>query len=129
MDQKKGKFNSNFGFLMACLGSAVGLGNLWGFPYKMGVGGGFAFLVVYLVLAVVVGFPLIMSEVALGRKTQKAAIEAYTDINPRFRFNGVLQTIVPFFLLSFYCTFGGYITKYLVASQASGNQTRPREPE
>lgn len=125
MDQKKGKFNSNFGFLMACLGSAVGLGNLWGFPYKMGVGGGFAFLVVYLVLAVVVGFPLIMSEVALGRKTQKAAIEAYTDINPRFRFNGVLQTIVPFFLLSFYCTFGGYITKYLVASVAGFSGKAP----
>ena len=116
--QNKGQFNSNFGFLMACLGSAVGLGNLWSFPYKLGIGGGFAFLLLYVVLCVVVGYPLVLSEIAIGRKSQKAAIEAYSDIKPSFKFNGVLQTIVPFFLISFYCTFGGYITKYLVASVA-----------
>jgi len=123
MEQSKGKFNSNFGFLMACLGSAVGLGNLWSFPYKMGLGGGFAFLLLYGILCVVVGYPLILSEIALGRKTQKAAIEAYTELSPKFRFNGILQSIVPVFLISFYCTFGGYITKYLIASFAglSGN--------
>ena len=76
--QNKGQFNSNFGFLMAALGSAVGLGNLWGFPYKMGLGGGFAFLMLYLILLVIVGYPLILSEIAIGRKSQKAAIEAYT---------------------------------------------------
>ena len=59
MEQNKGKFNSTFGFLMASIGSAVGLGNLWGFPYKMGASGGFAFLLIYLILAVVVGYPLI----------------------------------------------------------------------
>ena len=124
-NNSKGKFNSNFGFLMACLGSAVGLGNLWSFPYKLGTGGGFAFLLVYLILAVAVGYPLIMSEIALGRKTQKAAVEAYGDVGKNYRFNGILQTIVPFFLLAFYCTFGGYITKYLVASFAglTGNAT------
>lgn len=121
----KGNFQSNFGFLMACLGSAVGLGNLWSFPYKLGVGGGFAFLLIYVILAVVVGYPLVLSEIAIGRKSQKAAIEAYEGIHPAFKFNGILQTIVPFFLLSFYCTFGGYITKYLVASIAgfSGDAT------
>lgn len=121
----KGGFNSNFGFLMACLGSAVGLGNLWSFPYKVGMNGGFAFLIVYVVLCVIVGYPLVLSEISLGRKTQKAAVEAYKEADSRFKFNGVLQTIVPFFLLSFYCTFGGYITKYLVASIAglSGNAT------
>lgn len=125
MEQSKGGFNSNFGFLMACLGSAVGLGNLWSFPYKMGIGGGFAFLMLYVILCVVVGYPLVLSEIAVGRKSQKAAIEAYEEIHHSFKFNGVLQTIVPFFLLSFYCTFGGYITKYLVASVAgfSGNAT------
>ena len=75
-NQSKGQFNSNFGFLMAALGSAVGLGNLWGFPYKMGLGGGFAFLLIYMILLVVVGYPLILSEIAIGRKSQKAAIEA-----------------------------------------------------
>ena len=114
--QNKGKFNSNFGFLMAALGSAVGLGNLWGFPYKMGLGGGFAFLVLYVVLLIAVGYPLVLSEIAIGRKSQKAAIEAFNEINPSFKFNGVLQTAVPFFLIAFYCTFGGYVLKYFVIS-------------
>ena len=61
MDNKRGSWGSNFGFLMAALGSAVGLGNLWGFPYKMGLGGGFAFLLLYLILLLVVGYPLSQS--------------------------------------------------------------------
>ena len=125
--QNKGQFNSNFGFLMAALGSAVGLGNLWGFPYKMGLGGGFAFLLLYLILLVVVGYPLVLSEIAIGRKSQKAAIEAYKEIHPAFTFNGVLQTIVPFFLIAFYCTFGGYVMKYFFKSLGmfAGNQFEP----
>lgn len=119
MEHNKGKFNSNFGFLMAALGSAVGLGNLWSFPYKLGMNGGFAFLLIYVVLCVVVGYPLVLSEIALGRKTGRAAIDAYAAIDKRFTFNGVLQTIVPFLLICFYCTFGGYILKYLVASVAN----------
>lgn len=115
-ENKGTQFNSNFGFLMACLGSAVGLGNLWGFPYKLGVGGGFAFLLVYVIFCVIIGYPLILSEIALGRKSKKAAVEAYASVHPAFKFNGILQTVVPFLLLCFYCTFGGYITKYLVAS-------------
>ncbi len=112
------QFNSNFGFLMACLGSAVGLGNLWSFPYKLGLGGGFAFLLIYAILCLVVGYPLVLSEIAVGRKAQKAAVEAYAGVHKSFKFNGVLQTAVPFFLICFYCTFGGYIMKYLVASIA-----------
>ena len=112
-ENQKGQFNSNFGFLMAALGSAVGLGNLWSFPYKMGMNGGFAFLLLYVILAIVTGYPLMLSEMALGRKTQKAAIEAYKEADHRFTFNGVLQTIVPWLLICFYCTFGGFITKYL----------------
>lgn len=117
-NNSKGKFNSNFGFLMTCLGLAIGLGNLWSFPYKVGMNGGFAFLLIYLILCIIVGFPLVLSEISLGRKTQKAAVESYAQAHKGFKFNGVLQTIVPFFLLCFYCTFGGYITKYLVASFA-----------
>ena len=125
--EQKGKFDSNFGFLMASLGSAVGLGNLWGFPYKMGLGGGFAFLLLYVILLVVVGYPLVLSEIAIGRKSQKAAIEAYKEIHPGFTFNGVLQTAVPFFLIAFYCTFGGYVMKYFFKSLSmfGGNQFDP----
>ena len=70
MEERKG-FGSNFGFLMAAIGSAVGLGNIWGFPNKMGASGGFTFLVVYLVLAVLCGFIVMVGELALGRKTGK----------------------------------------------------------
>ena len=126
-NQGKGKFNSNFGFLMATLGSAVGLGNLWGFPYKMGLGGGFAFLLIYVIMLIAVGYPLLLSEIAIGRKSQKAAIEAYRDIDSRFTFNGVLQTAVPFFLIAFYCTIGGYVMKYLFKSLGmfAGNKFDP----
>ena len=68
----KGNFKSNFGFLMAAVGSAVGLGNIWGFPYKMGANGGFAFLLIYIILAIVAGYPLMLAEISLGRKTRKA---------------------------------------------------------
>ena len=115
-NQSKGQFNSNFGFLMAALGSAVGLGNLWQFPYKLGAGGGFAFLLIYMILLVTVGYPLVLSEIAVGRKTQKAAIEAYKEINPSFTFNGVLQVVVPFLLIAFYCTLGGYVMKYFFSA-------------
>ena len=130
MDQQnKGRFDSNFGFLMASLGSAIGLGNLWGFPYKMGLGGGFAFLVIYLILLLAVGYPLVLSEIAIGRKSQKAAIEAFTEVNPSFKFNGILQTAVPFFLIAFYCTFGGFVLKYLFISLGmfGGNRFDPGE--
>ncbi|MDO4395623.1 MAG: sodium-dependent transporter [Clostridia bacterium] len=116
MEQKRGKFNSNFGFLMVTIGTAVGLGNLWSFPYKMGVGGGFAFLLIYIVMAIFVGYPLMMGEIALGRKTQKAAIAAFEQCDSRFKFVGFLEMLVPFCLLCFYCTFGGYVIKYFVAN-------------
>lgn len=115
-ENKKGSFSSNFGFLMAAIGSAVGLGNIWGFPYKMGVGGGFAFLVLYLVLLFTVGYPLMIGEIALGRKSGKAAVEAYRDCDPRFTFNGVFSALAPVFLICFYSSFGGYVIKYFVAN-------------
>ncbi|MBQ6621266.1 MAG: sodium-dependent transporter [Mogibacterium sp.] len=101
---------------MACLGSAVGLGNLWSFPYKLGVGGGFAFLLIYAIFALAIGYPLVLSEISVGRKTQKAAIEAYDEVKHGFAWVGVLQTIVPWLLICFYCTFGGFIMRYLIGS-------------
>ena len=111
-------FNSHFGFLMAAIGSAVGLGNLWSFPYKMGNMGGFVFLACYLVFLVLVGYPLLLGEFAIGRKSQKGAIEGFASVNPKFKIIGIIETVAPYFLVAFYCTFGGYITKYLIASVA-----------
>lgn len=74
---EKGQWESQFGFLMATIGSAVGLGNLWGFPYKMGSHGGFAFLLIYLLLFITVGVAMTLTELSLGRKTGKGVIEAW----------------------------------------------------
>ena len=114
--EKRGKFKSNFGFLMASIGSAVGLGNLWGFPYKMGKGGGFAFLLLYVVMVVCIGYSLMIGEFAIGRKSRKAPVGAYKAINKKFAFNGWFATLTPFFLLPFYTVLGGYCIKYLVAN-------------
>ena len=70
---KRETWGTNFGFLMAAIGGAVGLGNIWGFPYKMGTSGGFAFLLLYIVLAVLVGFVVMIGEIALGRRGRRGA--------------------------------------------------------
>ncbi len=110
------KFKTNFGFLMAAVGSAVGLGNIWGFPFKMGRGGGFAFLLIYLILVVLVGYPILLGEISLGRKSGKGAIFAYRDTDKRFTFNGWFAALAPVFLICFYVTLGGYVCKYMIAN-------------
>lgn len=110
------KFKTNFGFLMAAVGSAVGLGNIWGFPFKMGKGGGFAFLLIYLILVVLVGYPILLGEISLGRKSGKGAIFAYRDADKRFTFNGWFAALAPVFLICFYVTLGGYVCKYMIAN-------------
>ena len=85
MEHSRGTWGSNLGFLMAAIGSAVGLGNIWGFPYKMGRSGGFAFLIIYLLLAVFVGFVIMVGELAMGRKTGKGAIGAYHALSRKFK--------------------------------------------
>ena len=113
MDERKG-FGTNFGFLMAAVGSAVGLGNIWGFPYKMGANGGFAFLAAYLVLAAVCGFVVLLAELALGRKTGAGAVKAYRLVSKKLKWVGWLGVASAFLILSFYCALGGYCLKYLV---------------
>lgn len=115
-EQKKGQWGSNFGFLMAAVGSAVGLGNLWGFPYKMGANGGFAFLILYLILVVFVGYVILMTELALGRSTGKGVVGAYTALSKKYTFIGWMGTIAPWLILSFYCMLGGYCIKYALAN-------------
>ena len=113
MEERKG-FGSTFGFLMAAVGSAVGLGNIWGFPNKMGANGGALFLIVYLVLAVFCGVIIMWGELALGRKTGKGAIASYQIMSKKFKWLGWLATISPFLILGFYCALGGYCLKYVV---------------
>ncbi len=105
-------FASNFGFIMAAVGSAVGLGNIWGFPYKMGLNGGFAFLLVYLVLAIFVGLAVMVGELAIGRKTGLSPIAAYRKISKKFAWVGVMAVVVPFLVLCFYFVLGGMVMRY-----------------
>lgn len=116
MEGKKGQWGSNFGFLMAAVGSAVGLGNIWGFPYKMGISGGFAFLLIYLLLAVFVGFVIMLGELTIGRKTGKGVLAAYRDISKKYAWIGWMGTICPILVMSFYTVLGGYAMKYMVAN-------------
>ncbi len=113
MEERKG-FGSNFGFLMAAVGSAVGLGNIWGFPNKMGACGGFTFLLIYLILAVCCGFIVMVGELALGRKTGHGAVGAYKVLSKKFSWMGWLGILSAFFILFFYCALGGYCIKYTV---------------
>ncbi len=115
MEERKG-FGSNFGFLMAAVGSAVGLGNIWGFPNKMGACGGFTFLIIYLILAALCGFIVMVGELALGRKTGRGAVDAYRTLSKKFKWLGWLGILSAFLILAFYCALGGYCIKYVTVN-------------
>ncbi len=112
MENNRTSFGSNFGFLMAAIGSAVGLGNIWGFPYKMGMSGGFAFLLVYLVLAIFVGLAVMVGELTIGRKTGLSPVAAYRKLSKKFTWLGYMAVLVPFLVLCFYFVLGGMVTRY-----------------
>ena len=114
--EHRGQWGSSFGFVMAAVGSAVGLGNLWGFPYKMGNGGGFAFLIIYLVLAIFVGFVVMLGELTIGRKTGKSVLSAYRQLSNKYTVLGVFGVLSPGLILGFYCMLGGYCLKYAIAN-------------
>ena len=113
MENKRGTWGSNLGFILAAVGSAVGLGNIWGFPYKMGKSGGFTFLLVYIVLAVIVGLTVMASELALGRMTGKGVVDAYRAVSKKFKWIGWLGIIAPFLIMSFYSVLGAYCIQYM----------------
>ena len=117
MEERKG-FGTNFGFLMAAVGSAVGLGNIWGFPNKMGASGGFTFLVIYLVLAVLCGFIVMVGELALGRKTHHGAVGAYKALSKKFKWMGWLGILSAFFI-QYITTGGGNVDLQVYCSQIS----------
>ena len=115
MENNRGSFGSKLGFLLAAVGSAVGLGNIWGFPYKMGSNGGFAFLLVYLVLAIFVGLAVMVGELFIGRKTGLSPLAAYKKLSKKFTWLGWLALISPFVVLGFYFVLGGIVTRYAVS--------------
>ncbi len=113
MEKKKEGFGSKIGFIFAAAGSAVGLGNIWRFPYLAAKYGGGIFLLVYIILAVTFGFSLMITEIAIGRKTGKSVIGAYKDVDKRFSFLGPIAAAVPFIITPYYCVIGGWVLKYL----------------
>lgn len=113
MAEKRSSFSGKLGFVLATAGSAVGLGNIWRFPYLAAKYGGGIFLLVYLILAVTFGFALMCAEIAIGRKSGVSAIGAYKKLDKRFSFIGLLAAIVPMIILPYYSVIGGWIIKYL----------------
>ena len=114
MEKKENSFSGQLGFVMAAAGSAVGVGNLWRFPYLAAKDGGGLFLLIYLILVVTFGFTLLTSDIALGRKTKQSAIGAYTQLHPKWKFLGILTFLVPVLIMTYYAVIGGWITKYAV---------------
>lgn len=115
MENKREQWGSNVGFLLAAIGSAVGLGNIWGFPYKMGTSGGFAFLLIYLIFVVFVGFSVMLGEIALGRKFGKGILGTYQAISKKYTWVGLLGLFSSVIILSFYAVLGGIVVKYMGA--------------
>ena len=112
--KKKGGFTGSIGFVLAAAGSAVGVGNIWRFPYLAAKYGGGLFILVYIILALTLGFALLTTDIAIGRKTGMSAIDAYASIGKKLKFLGVLTYIVPALILTYYSVIGGWVTKYMV---------------
>ena len=116
MDSSRGSFSSRIGYVLAVAGSAVGLGNIWRFPYLAAKYGGGMFLLVYLILTVTFGYVLIISETALGRMTGKGPVGAFNFFGKSFpfKFGGWINAVVPMLIVPYYCVIGGWVVKYLI---------------
>lgn len=108
-------FSGSLGFVLAAAGSAVGLGNIWRFPYLAAKDGGGLFLVVYIVLALTFGFSLLTTDIAIGRNTKQGPLTAYRVVDKRFGFLGILGCLIPAIIMPYYCAIGGWVIKYFVA--------------
>lgn len=111
-EAKRSTFSGRLGFVLAAAGSAVGLGNLWRFPYLAAKYGGGIFLLIYIILAVTFGFTLMITEIAIGKKTHRSPMEAYGMLNKKWKWLGTLSTLVPVIILPYYCVIGGWVIKY-----------------
>ena len=107
-------FTGSIGFVLAAAGSAVGLGNIWRFPYLAAKDGGGLFLVIYIILALTFGFTLLTTGIAIGRKTKKGPLVAYGELKKKFKFLGIIACLVPIIIMPYYCVIGGWVLKYFV---------------
>ena len=114
MEKKSGNFSGSLGFVLAAAGSAVGVGNIWRFPYLAAQDGGGLFILVYLVLVLTFGFTLLTTDIAIGRKTKKNALDAFGAISPGWDFLGKITFLVPALIMTYYSVIGGWVTKYAV---------------
>ena len=119
-NQKRGSFTGTLGFILSAAGSAVGLGNIWRFPYLAAKDGGGLFLLCYLVLALTFGFTLLTTEIAIGRKTGQSPLTAYSAIRHKMKWLGIIACIIPVIILPYYCAIGGWVLKYLAAYLIGG---------
>ena len=119
-EKNRNSFSGSIGFVLAAAGSAVGLGNIWRFPYLAARDGGGLFLAVYLILALTFGFTLLTTEIAIGRKTKQSPLTAYGKLRPRWGFLGVLACLVPVIIMPYYCVIGGWVVKYFMAFLTGG---------
>ncbi len=115
MKVEKAKFSGKLGFVLSAAGAAVGLGNIWRFPYLCARYGGGIFLLVYFALAITFGFSLLVCEIAIGRKTGKSAIRAFASLDGRFSFLGYGAIVIPLLILPYYSVVGGWVLKYIVS--------------
>lgn len=113
-EKNRNSFSGSIGFVLAAAGSAVGLGNIWRFPYLAAKDGGGLFLVLYLILAVTFGFTLLTTEIAIGRKTKQSPLTAYGKLRTKWRFLGVIACLVPVIIMPYYSVIGGWVLKYFI---------------
>lgn len=113
MNNSRNTFSGSLGFVLAAAGSAVGLGNIWRFPYLAARDGGGLFLFIYILLAVTFGFTLLITEVAIGRRSGQGPLTAYGYFNKKWKWVGLFSFIVPYIIYPYYCVIGGWVLKYL----------------
>lgn len=112
--KSRNSFSGSLGFVLAAAGSAVGLGNIWRFPYLAAKDGGGLFLVIYLILVLTFGYALLTTEVAIGRKTKQSPLTAYSEIKKGWKGLGIIACLVPLIIMPYYCVIGGWVVKYFV---------------
>lgn len=125
--EKRGNFSNKIGFVLAAAGSAVGLGNIWRFPYLAAQYGGGTFLIIYLILAVTFGFSLMIAEIAIGRKTGLSAIGAFKSLDKRFGGLGILTAIIPIMIFPYYSVIGGWVIKYFTVFITGGAEVSAKD--
>lgn len=113
MQKKRGEWSNHFGFILAAAGSAVGLGNIWKFPGKIGANGGGLFLLLYIAVVAIIGSSIMLAEFAIGRYTQKNTVGAFRQLNKKWTFAGIIGVVTLFVILSYYSIVGGWISKYI----------------